>query len=156
MFLLRSYRCFACVPRESRRVPAREAASNPNEHLVTEYLAPVICQPKPGPHGLQHRPPRRGARDGCPRLSAAGRPDPTHEAPRSPRTENMLLSFFSAGLGPGGRGSRPETPLGHWTCGFCPRSTRVVCIRRLNRETPRCVPIKLAEGFLAVLPGAIP
>ena len=42
IFVLRSYRYFACVPQGSRKVPAREAASNPNEHLVTEYLAPVI------------------------------------------------------------------------------------------------------------------
>jgi hypothetical protein len=35
MFLLRSYRCFARVPHESREVPAREAASNPIENLVT-------------------------------------------------------------------------------------------------------------------------
>ena len=41
MFLLRSYRCFARVPQESRKVPAREAASDPNERLVTEYSAPV-------------------------------------------------------------------------------------------------------------------
>ncbi len=34
-FLLRSYRCFARVPHESRKVPAREAASDPNERLVT-------------------------------------------------------------------------------------------------------------------------
>ena len=43
MFVLRSYRYFARAPQGSRKVPAREAASNPNEHLVTEYLAPVIC-----------------------------------------------------------------------------------------------------------------
>ena len=42
MFLLRSYRCFVRAPHESRKVPAREAASDPNEHPVTEYLAPVI------------------------------------------------------------------------------------------------------------------
>ena len=42
MFVLRSYRCSARVPQESRKVPAREAASDPNERLVTEYLAPVI------------------------------------------------------------------------------------------------------------------
>ena len=42
MFVLRSYRYFARVPQGSRKVPAREAASNQNEHLVTEYLAPVI------------------------------------------------------------------------------------------------------------------
>ena len=42
IFVLRSYRYFARVPQGSRKVPAREAASNPNEHLVTEYLAPVI------------------------------------------------------------------------------------------------------------------
>ena len=35
MFLLHSYRCVACVSHESRKVPGREAASNPNEHLVT-------------------------------------------------------------------------------------------------------------------------
>ena len=41
-FPLRSYRCFARAPHESRNIPAREAASDPNERLVTEYLAPLI------------------------------------------------------------------------------------------------------------------
>ena len=35
MFVLRSYRYFARAPQGSRKVPAREAASNPNEDLVT-------------------------------------------------------------------------------------------------------------------------
>ena len=57
MFLLRSYRRFARVPHESRKVPAREAASDPNERLVTECLAPVKCRHLIDAHKTE--PPRR-------------------------------------------------------------------------------------------------
>ena len=36
--VLRSYRYFARAPQGSRKVPAREAASNPNEHPSYTYL----------------------------------------------------------------------------------------------------------------------
>ena len=72
IFVLRSYRHFARVPQGSRKVPAREAASDPNEHLVTEYSQAEGAETDTPPgHTCEVTPPALGVPRGAGAWSAA-------------------------------------------------------------------------------------